>query len=208
MTAPVVRAADIALFLRDNPGWLAENAHLYEVLDPPVRLHGEALTDHMAAMLAAARAQAANEARRTQDVLSSRRQAASLAARVQDAVLALIRSPDPLDWLTDHLPSLLGLDAAHLCAEPTVPGAALLQPGTVAALLGGSAALVRHGAAPSPELHEEACGLARADALVRVPLSGPPALLALAARNQAALPREGEPALVFLGQALAAALQR
>ena len=32
------REAEIAGFLRDNPGWLAENAHLYEVLDP-VRLH-------------------------------------------------------------------------------------------------------------------------------------------------------------------------
>jgi hypothetical protein len=202
------REAEIAGFLRDNPGWLAENAHLYEVLAPPVRLHGETLTDHMAAMITAARAQAATEARRTQDVLCSRRQATSLLARVQDAVLALIRSPDPLDWLANDLPGLLGLDAAHLCTESDLPGARQLQDGEVAALLGGHAVLVREPATNAPELHGEAASLAYADALVRVPLPGKPALLALAARTPSALPREGESALIFLGQTLAAALQR
>ena len=162
----------------------------------------------MAAMIAAARAQAAIEARRTQDVLCSRRHATSLFARVQDAVLALLRSSDPLDWLSNDLPGLLGLDAAHLCAESSLPGARHLRDGDVASLLGAHAVLVREATTDAAELHGEAACLARAEALVRVPLPGKPALLALAARKPAALPREGAPALVFLGQALAAALQR
>ena len=48
------RAADAALvegFLRANPAWLAEHPELYRVLEPPVRVHGDGVTDHMAAML-------------------------------------------------------------------------------------------------------------------------------------------------------------
>ena len=56
-------------------------------------------------------------------------------------------------------------------------------------------------------LHAEAAGLARHDALVRVPGEGPPALLALLARDRHMLgPGAGRPApLGFLGRAVARA---
>ena len=50
-------AGDVAAFLRANPGWLSEHPELYRVLHPPRRLHGEAMADHMAAMLTLERAQ-------------------------------------------------------------------------------------------------------------------------------------------------------
>ncbi|MBN8896757.1 MAG: hypothetical protein J0H35_01010, partial [Rhodospirillales bacterium] len=78
----------MAAFLRENPNWLAENPTLYCVLAPPERVHGEALADHMAAMIRAERAHAAAMTERADGVLAAGRAAASLAGRVQEAVLA------------------------------------------------------------------------------------------------------------------------
>ena len=47
------QAALVAAFLRANPGWLAEHPELYQVLAPPLRVHGEGLADHMAAITGA-----------------------------------------------------------------------------------------------------------------------------------------------------------
>ena len=69
MTAarPLPDAAEselVAAFLRAHPAWLAEHPELYRLLAPPRRVHGEVLTDHMAAMLRAERAHAADADRR------------------------------------------------------------------------------------------------------------------------------------------------
>ena len=58
-TAPEIGSAAVAAFLRANPDWLADNPELYRILTPPNRVHGEALADHMAAMVHAERAHAA-----------------------------------------------------------------------------------------------------------------------------------------------------
>jgi uncharacterized protein len=200
-----IRGADAAFveaFLRAHPAWLAEHVELYHVLAPPARVHGEGLADHMAAMLRAQR-------ERADDVLSSGRAAAGLAARVQDAVLALLRSSDPADCVSGEMPALLAVDAAHLCVEADQRGARSLPPGTVAHLLDGRQVVFRDAPADAPLLHAEAAGLARYDALVRVPGEGPPALVALLARNPDALdPAQGMGPLAFLGRAVAAALGR
>ncbi len=66
MTAarPLPDAAEsdlVAAFLRAHPAWLAEHPELYRLLAPPRRVHGEALADHMAAMLRAERAHATRD---------------------------------------------------------------------------------------------------------------------------------------------------
>ncbi|MGI4942745.1 MAG: hypothetical protein ACRYHQ_19635, partial [Janthinobacterium lividum] len=73
--------------------------------------------------------------------------------------------------------------------------------------LGQRQALVRGGVA-LPHLHGEAAALAGWEALVRVPLRGSPALLALACRDGRALAGATTTALAFLGGAAAAALDR
>ena len=197
----------VADFLREHPDWLAENAELYRVLTPPRRVHGDRLADHMAAMLHAERAHAAALSRRADDVLTARRAGAGLASRVQDAVLALIAAGSPIEWLTQALPGLLGMDAASLCAEAT-PGARPLPRGDVARLLGPRAVVVREVPTETALVHGEAAALATIDALIRVPLPTP-ALLAIAARKRSALhPRQGEAALAYLGRAVAAVLVR
>ena len=196
-------------FLRARPSFLAENPALYGLLAPPERVHGDILADHMAAMLAAARARATAMAEQADCVLEAGRAAAGLAGRVQAAVLALIAAADPTECVTHALPGLLGLDAAALCTEADHPGMRPIPPGTVARLLDGRDALRRTTPTDTPLLHAEAAQLARQDALVLVPWSGPPTLLALASREAA--PAETPHtigALAFLGQAIGAALDR
>ncbi|MBV9749138.1 MAG: hypothetical protein JO157_10005 [Acetobacteraceae bacterium] len=195
-------SAFVEAFLRSHPGWLAARPGLYRVLEPPARVHGEALADHMAAMVRALRAQA-------DDLLVAGRAAASLAGRVQDAVLALVRASDLGDCVSSEMPGLLAVDAAHLCAEADQAGARLLPAGTIERLLDGRQVVIREAPADARMLHGEAAGLARYDALVRVPGEGPPAMIALLARDSRVLdPAQSAGPLAFLGRAVAAALGR
>jgi uncharacterized protein len=215
MTAPRRRLdlpapAAVAAFLRANPTWLAENPELYRILAPPVRLHGEPLADHMAAMLEAARAQ-------TSRLLAVGRVAQSLAGRVEQAVLALVRASDPVATLAGELPVLLGVDAVSLCVEAEIAGAQALPPGTIGRLLGREE--VRLMANPAGDrggnraemalLHGEAAALARHEALVRLPGTAVPGLLALACRDPFATPASAAHGpLMLLARATAAALER
>ena len=205
MSLPLGGTADAAFveaFLRANPTWLANRPDLYSVLEPPVRLHGDGVADHMAAMLRVQR-------ERADGLLAAGRATAGLAGRVQDAVLALLRSPDPADCVSGEMPGILALDAAHLCIEAEHPGARLLPPGCIARLLNGRQVIFRDAPADARLFHAEAAGLARHDALVRVPGEGPAAVLALLARDRHMLdPAQGTGPLAFLGRAVAAALGR
>jgi hypothetical protein len=195
-------AAIVEAFLRANPAWLAARPELYRVLEPPRRVYGDSVTDHMAAMLRI-------ERERADGLLAAGRATACLAARVQDAVLALLRSADPADCVSGEMPGILAIDAAHLCIEAEHPGARHLPAGTVARLLNGRLVAFRDAPSDAVLLHAEAAGLARHDALVRVPGEGPPALLALLARDRCMLdPAQGIGPLGFLGRAVAAALGR
>jgi uncharacterized protein YigA (DUF484 family) len=195
-------AAFVEAFLRANPGWLAEHPELYGVLEPPARRHGDDVADHMAAMLQRQR-------ERADGLLAAGRATAGLAARVQDAVVALLRSSDPSDCVSGEMPGILGVDAVHLCLEAEHSGARRLPPGFVAALLDGRQVVFRDAPADAHLLHAEAAGLARYDAVVRVPGEGPAALLALLARDRRMLdPAQGSGPLAFLGRAVAAALGR
>ena len=196
----------VVAWLRANPGFLAANPELYRDLAPPERVHGAGLADHMAAMLRAARAEASAQAARADGVLAAGRAAAGMAQRVQEAVLLLLGSSDVVDCVSAGFPAVLAVDSACLCAEG-MPGFRRLPRGSVAGLLGGRAVLVRSGGAADAGLHGEAVRLAAHEALVRIPGNGPPALLALAARDGGLL-QGGQGALAFLGRALAVALGR
>jgi uncharacterized protein YigA (DUF484 family) len=196
-------------YLRAHPRFLADDPDLYRFLAPPERVHGEELADHMLAMLRAERIHASAMAERADGVLAAGRAAAGLTARVQEAVLALIGTASAAECVTAEFPALLAVDAASLCVEATLDGARPLPEGTVAGLLGGRPVLFRDAGSDAKLLHGEAAALARHDVLVRIPGEGPPALLALVARDRAVLdPAQGAGALTFLGRAIAVALRR
>lgn len=202
--------ADIAAWLRAHPTFLADDPSLYRVLAPPVRVHGEPLADHMTAMIRAERAHAARLAEEAARTVAARRAAAGLAGRVEAAVLALLRTSDPIECVTQEFPGLLAIDAAAICVEQLWPrGAHALPMGGVGALLAGRDVVFRDCPEDAAVLHAEAADLARRDALVRLPGQGPAALLALVSRDPAHLDeRQGASPLAFLGRAVATALGR
>ncbi|MGI3776560.1 MAG: hypothetical protein ACRYGC_04615 [Janthinobacterium lividum] len=194
-------------FLAERPGWLAQRPALFGALEPPERVHGEALADHMAAMLRHERAHAASARRAVDQVVEDRRAAVGLAGRVQRSVLALIAAADPVECVSAELAGLLGVDAAALCSEgPARRGIRALPAGALAALLGGRDVVVRASPPGGRALHAEAAPLACHEALVRVP-ARPGCLLLLASRDAGRLGADRE-ALAFLGRAVAAAMGR
>lgn len=182
----------VRTFLRDNPGWLARQPGLYGAMDPPRRVYGDVLADHMAAQLTQARAEVATLAQH-------RRVADSFTTRVHAAVLALIAGRAAV---LPELAGLLSLDSVRLCSEAPCPDAILLRPGTVHAVLGRRETVVGE-AQLDPALHGEAASLARFQALVRLP-GAAPTLLALACRDGRALAGASAASLGFLGAAVAA----
>jgi uncharacterized protein YigA (DUF484 family) len=212
-------AEAVEAFLLANPRFLAERPEIYRALVPPRRLHGERLADHMAAMIEAERRRARALEAELREVLAARRAGAGLSLRVRLAVLALLRTQDVMEAVTQEIPALLGVETCTLAAEPGKGGDFLalpagtrrLPPGAVQRLIGrGRDAVVR----PQPEdaalLHAEAAALIARDALARVPLpGGPPALIALGAREARTLPlRQSVAVIAFLGRAVGAALSR
>lgn len=211
-------AEEVAAYLRANPDFLARRPDLYRVLTPPRRVHGENLADHMAAMVAAERARLRAIEAEMQLALETGRAGAGLILRVRLAVLALMRARDVAETVAQELPPLLRVDSATLLAEPradrqgrALPPLRPLPAGSVARLVGpGREARVRTEIAEAELLHGEAAPLVVRDALIRVPIwCGTPCLLALGAREPAALPlRQSVQTLVFLGRVVAAALAR
>ena len=99
--------AEIVRFLQLQPDFLARHPSLYLTLAPPARVHGEQVADHMAAMILAARRQ--NQ--QLQEGVRRRRAGQSLGERVEQALLGLIRSADPLEWVRHELGGHVG----HRC---------------------------------------------------------------------------------------------
>lgn len=212
-----LQAEEVEAFLRAHPGFLSERPDIYRVLVPPRRLHGENLADHMAAMLATERNRARAMEAEVREALEAGRAGAGLAVRVRLAVLALMRAPDVMEAVTQEVPALLDVETCTLAVEPgagphNLPAAMLRLPrGAVARLVGhGRDAVVRSTPTDIELLHAEAAPLVVRDALARVPLPiGPPALIAVGARDPASLPmRQTVALLAFLGRAVAAALSR
>jgi len=204
--------ADVAAFLAAHPGFLADRPELYRLLDPPRRVHGERLADHMAAMLAAERRRVRSLETEMEAAVTIGRAGQGLTVRVRLAVLALMRAHDVTETVTQEVPALLGLETCTLLAErPDRRGVVPLPAGAVRRLLGpGRDAVVRTVPTEAALLHQEAAPLVVRDALARVPLwTGAPALLALGARDPGALPsRQATATLAFLGRVVAAAMAR
>ena len=212
MSETATAAEVVVAYLQEHPDFLAERPDLYRALNPPTRLHGERLADHMAAMLQAERRRVRSLEAEVDAAVTAGRAGYGLAIRVRLAVLALMRSQDVVETVTQELPALLGIESCWLLAEaPDRRGVARLPPGSVARLLGpGKDAVVRASPTDIELLHQEAAALVVRDALVRVPVwTGQPVLMALGARDPQTLPaRQATATLAFLGRAVAAAMAR
>jgi len=196
-------AESVARYLRAHPSFLAERPELYRVLEPPARVHGEVMADHMAAMLRAERSHARDMQGQAFSVLQAGRAAAGISERIQAAVLALLAAEDVGECVSDVLPGVLGVDAAALCCEGFAPRWRILPPGAVRILMRGRPFVFRDHPADAALLHAEAALLAERDVLIRLDYRRP-ALLALVSRDPAMLP--GSQAFAFLGSVVSALL--
>lgn len=209
---PAPAASAVAAFLRAHPEFLAERPELYRTLDPPRRVHGDRMADHMAAMLAAERRRVRGLEADMNAALNAERAGHGLTIRVRLAVLALMRCGDVPEAVTQEMPALLGIETCTLLSEaPDRRGVVRLERGAAARLLRpGRDAVVRPAPTEAELIHQEAAPLVKRDALARVPVwTGHPTLLALGARDPNALPaKQSTATLAFLGRAVAAALAR
>jgi uncharacterized protein YigA (DUF484 family) len=196
-------AARVSAYLRAHPDFLAEHPDLYASLSPPMRVHGKIFADHMDAMLRAARGHAAEMEAKSDAILSAGRAAAAISERVQTAILAMLAAPDPVEYVAESLPGLLGVDAASLACEWPRPRWRTLPPGAIKTMLRNRTVVFRDRPADAALLHAEAALLAERDILILLP-GEQPALLALVSRDAALLPAsQGLQALAFLGRVLA-----
>ena len=196
-------AGQVAAYLRAHPDFLADHPELYAGLSPPHRVHGKIFADHMQAMLQAARKHATDMEAKSDAILAAGRAAAAIAERVQIAILAMLAAPDPVEYVAETLPGLLGVDAATLACEWPRPRWRTLPPGAIKALLRNRPVVFRDRPADAALLHAEAALLAERDILILLP-GEQPALLALVSRDAALLPAsQGLQALAFLGRVLA-----
>jgi uncharacterized protein YigA (DUF484 family) len=199
-------AARVAAYLRAHPSFLTDNPSLYASLAPPRRVHGPVMADHLDAMVRQARRHATDMEAKAEAVLAAGRAATGIADRVQEAVLAAISAPDPVEFVGETLPGLLGVDAASLASECARPRWRRLPPGLVNGVPRSKPVVFRDRPADAALLHAEAALLAERDVLVLLP-GGSPALLALVSRDAAAIPaQQGTQALAFLGRVLATLL--
>ncbi len=210
--AELPAAPAVAAFLSAHPEFLAERPELYRALDPPRRVHGDRMADHMAAMLAAERRRVRGLEAEMAATLKAERAGHGLTIRVRLAVLALMRCGDVPEAVTQEVPALLGIETCTLLSEaPDRRGVVKLPRGAAARLLRpGLDAAVRPAPTDAELIHQEAAPLVKRDALALVPVwTGHPTLLALGARDPNALPaKQSTATLAFLGRAVAAALAR
>lgn len=197
--------ATVVRFLQGRPDFLAHHPSLYLTLTPPARVHGEAVADHMAAMVGAARRQNALLAHDVRD----RRAGRCVAQLVGEAMVWLIGVDDPVAAIAGELALALDTDTASLCLETPHPGTRTLPAGMTARLLGGRDVVVRERPTECDLLHGDGAPLVAVDALVRLPLAQRGlGLLALGSRDPAAWTPAAEAPLALLGRGIAAALTR
>ncbi|MCC7283707.1 MAG: DUF484 family protein [Acetobacteraceae bacterium] len=205
-------AALVEAYLAEHPRFLAERPALYAQQEPPTRVHGETLADHMQARLTAGAAREAALSRQIEGLLANGRANMAAAARIQRAVLALVAAREPASVLP-ALADLLGVEVVSLCAErPAPPGFRTLEPGEIARLLpAGRDVVLRRDPADTAALHGEAHPLVASDALLRLCRAAgeQPALLAIGAREAEKFqPGQATDLLQFLAASVDAALRR
>jgi len=209
---PLPAPEAVVEFLRAHPDFLASQPDLYWALEPPTRIHGERMADHMAAMIAAGRRRMRAIEAELLAMVSERRVDLHLSAQIRLAVMALMRAHDIVDAVTEELPALLGIETCTLLSEaPDRPGVIKLPRGAVAQLVGrGRDAIVRVAPTEIELLHQSAAPLVTRDALARVPTwNSTPTMLAFGARDPSSLPAKQPTAtLAFLGRVVGAALAR
>ena len=183
-------------FLRDNPGFLMENAEALSALALPDRDLGDGVIDLQQALIGRLR----EKVEQTEDVarllIDNSRDNLSTTARIHECVLKLLDATSfeqLIEIATVDLAVLLDVDAVTLCVESDgvfgvpVQSLKLLPEGAVdSALRGRQSILLEQDISADPAIFGSAASLIASQALVRLEISSeaPPALLAFGSRDR------------------------
>jgi len=196
-TPSALQASEVAAFLRQHPGFLAEHPELLQILTPPRRERGDGVLDMQHFMLHRLQAELARFKNQQRTLVATSRANLAAQARVHQAVLALLSAPSfehLIQIVTTDLGVLLDADVVMLAVESSscgrislpVRGIQLLERGMVAELFGADrSVLLEPDAEGDPKLFGSGAGLVRSAALLRLSVSpcAPPGLLAIGARK-------------------------
>lgn len=209
--------AEVAAYLRAQPGFLLRNPDLLAALTPPARHLGEQVVDLQDFIIQRLRREVARLEAAQAELIAASRSNLCRQAQVHAAVLALLEATT-LDHLieivADDLAAILGVDVVTLCVEsagavvqqPSVPGLRCVKAGTVARLMGSERdVLLRPTVVGDERLFGAAAALVRSDALARLGgcKAGPSGLLALGSRRHGRFqPGHGTEPFRFLARVL------
>lgn len=183
-------------YLRDNPGFLTENAEALNALTFPERELGDGVIDLQQALIGRLR----EKVEQTEDVarllIDNSRDNLSTTARIHECVLKLLDATSfeqLIEIATVDLAVLLDVDAVTLCVESNgvfgvpVQALKLMPEGAVAsALRGRQSILLEQDVSADPAIFGSAASLIASQAIVRLDISpdAPPALLAFGSRDR------------------------
>lgn len=216
-TSSALQASEVAAFLRQHPGFLAEHPDLVQVLTPPKQQRGDGVIDMQQFMLQRLQAELARLKNQQRALVATSRANLTSQSRVHQAVLALLAAPSfehLIQIVTTDLAVLLDADVVTLaveskgCGRSALPlrGVQLLERGAVADLFGADRnVLLEPETEGDPKLFGGGAGLVRSAALLKLRVSpmAPPGLLAIGARKAGKFhPGQGTELLGFLARSL------
>ena len=215
---PAVPTADqVAAYLSQHPDFLIDHPELLSILSPPRVDRGERVVDMQHFMVQHQRNEIAQIKALQKDIVSASRANQAVQARVHAAVLAIISArtfEQLIQTVTTDLANLLDADVVTIAVEQQggqrtkLPhqGVEILQPGTVAEVLGPERDIVLQTETEGdPRLFGAGAGLVRSAALARLPVSAnaPAGMLCIGTRKPGKFQAgQGTELLSFLARVL------
>jgi len=212
-------AEEVAAYLRRHPDFLLAHPELLSVLSPPKIERGDRIVDMQHFMVQHQRAEIAALKAQQRSLVAATRANLVGQARVHGAVLAILAASSfeqLIQIVTTDLATLLDADVVTIAVERQVagvqrarlphPGVQILDPGTVAEVLGPERdAVLRTDMRGDPRLFGNGAGLVRSAALIRLPVSpnAPAGMLCIGTRKPGKFQAgQGTELLAFLARAL------
>jgi uncharacterized protein YigA (DUF484 family) len=192
-----VGPVEVATYLRQNAGFLAEHPDLLQILTPPAQRRGEGVVDMQQFMLQRLQTEVARLKNQHRALITTSRANLATQARIHQAVLALLAAPSfehLIQIVTTDFAVLLDADVITLAVESvscgqshlSVRGVQLLERGTVESMFGPDRDVLLLGDAEGdPAVFGGGAGLVRSAALLRLKVSpqAPAGLLAIGSRR-------------------------
>jgi uncharacterized protein YigA (DUF484 family) len=215
---PVLDAGEVATYLRQHVGFLADHPDLLHILTPPAQQRGAGVVDMQQFMLQRLQTEIARLKNQHRTLIATSRANLASQSRIHQAVLTLLASPTfehLIQIVTTDFVALLDADVITLAVESvacgqshlSVRGVQLLERGTVETMFGADRdVLLLSDTEGDPTVFGGGAGLVRSAALLRLKVSpqAPAGLLAIGSRRAGKFHAgQGSELLGFLAKSLA-----